>query len=51
MKLLRPTVWLIHLGVNDERHQVTPEQFATNGHRPPEDKAPPSMCCDAPPDD
>jgi lysophospholipase L1-like esterase len=30
MKLLRPTVWLIHLGVNDERHKVTVEQFAAN---------------------
>lgn len=30
MELLRPTVWLIHLGVNDERHNVTPEQFAAN---------------------
>lgn len=30
MELLRPNVWLIHLGVNDERHQVSPESFAAN---------------------
>jgi lysophospholipase L1-like esterase len=28
MRLLKPTVWLIHLGVNDERAQVAPEAFA-----------------------
>ncbi|MDQ1258060.1 MAG: hydro protein [Candidatus Hydrogenedentes bacterium] len=30
MGLLRPTVWLIHLGVNDERAKVPAEQFASN---------------------
>jgi lysophospholipase L1-like esterase len=30
MRLLRPTVWLIHLGVNDERYDVTPADFAHN---------------------
>lgn len=30
MALLRPTVWLIHLGVNDERYDVTPVEFAAN---------------------
>lgn len=30
MALLRPTVWLIHLGVNDERHNVTPADYAAN---------------------
>jgi len=30
MGLLRPTVWLIHLGVNDERALVPPETFAAN---------------------
>ncbi len=30
MRLLRPTVWLIHLGVNDERHKVAVGEFAAN---------------------
>jgi len=30
MRLLRPTVWLIHLGVNDERHQVPAADVAAN---------------------
>lgn len=30
MKALRPNLWLIHLGVNDERAKVPPEQFAAN---------------------
>jgi len=30
MRRLRPTVWLIHLGVNDERAQAPPEVFAAN---------------------
>lgn len=30
MKLLRPELWLIHLGVNDERHKVAPADFAAN---------------------
>ncbi|NPV46217.1 MAG: SGNH/GDSL hydrolase family protein [Armatimonadetes bacterium] len=30
MELLRPSVWLIHLGVNDERAGVTPAAFAAN---------------------
>jgi lysophospholipase L1-like esterase len=28
MRLLKPSVWLIHLGVNDERARVPPEAFA-----------------------
>jgi lysophospholipase L1-like esterase len=30
LRLLQPTVWLIHLGVNDERAQVPPETFVAN---------------------
>lgn len=30
MQLLHPTVWLIHLGVNDERQQVPADAFAGN---------------------
>ena len=30
MRLLKPTVWLIHLGVNDERHAVPAETVAAN---------------------
>jgi len=30
MRLLQPTVWLIHLGVNDERHKVAVADFAAN---------------------
>ena len=30
MQLLRPTLWLIHLGVNDERAQVEPRAVAGN---------------------
>lgn len=30
MKQLQPQVWLIHLGVNDERHKVSPEEYAAN---------------------
>lgn len=30
MRLLKPSVWLIHLGVNDERQKVSAEQFAAN---------------------
>jgi lysophospholipase L1-like esterase len=30
MRLLKPAVWLIHLGVNDERHAVSPADFATH---------------------
>ncbi|NSW57835.1 MAG: hypothetical protein HPY44_17675 [Armatimonadetes bacterium] len=30
MKQLQPQVWLIHLGVNDERHQVPPGEYAAN---------------------
>lgn len=30
MKLLRPSVWLIHLGVNDERHKVPADDFRRN---------------------
>jgi len=30
MQLLRPNVWLIHLGVNDERAQVSRGEFARN---------------------
>jgi len=30
MKALRPNLWLIHLGVNDERAKVSTEQFAAN---------------------
>ena len=30
MHLLKPTVWLIHLGVNDERHKVSATSFAKN---------------------
>jgi lysophospholipase L1-like esterase len=30
MRLLRPTAWLIHLGVNDERHQVPAADVAAN---------------------
>ncbi|MBN1557558.1 MAG: SGNH/GDSL hydrolase family protein [Lentisphaerae bacterium] len=32
MHLLRPNVWLIHLGVNDERRQVSPAEFTANLH-------------------
>lgn len=30
MKLLQPEVWLIHLGVNDERHRVSPDDYVAN---------------------
>lgn len=30
MRLMRPNVWLIHLGVNDERHKVPAADFAKN---------------------
>ena len=30
MRLLRPNVWLIHLGVNDDRAKVPPADFAKN---------------------
>lgn len=30
MRQLKPSVWLIHLGVNDERQKVSAEQFAAN---------------------
>lgn len=30
MNFLRPNVWLIHLGVNDERHKVSAADFAKN---------------------
>jgi lysophospholipase L1-like esterase len=30
MRLLQPQVWLVHLGVNDERAQVAAPQFAAN---------------------
>lgn len=30
MRLLAPTVWLIHLGVNDERQKVPPAAFVAN---------------------
>lgn len=30
MRLLEPTVWLIHLGVNDERQMVSPAIFGAN---------------------
>ncbi|OGV70071.1 MAG: hypothetical protein A3K19_27580 [Lentisphaerae bacterium RIFOXYB12_FULL_65_16] len=30
MKQLQPTVWLIHLGVNDERAKITSEAFAAD---------------------
>lgn len=30
MRRLRPVVWLIHLGVNDERYQVPADTFAAN---------------------
>jgi lysophospholipase L1-like esterase len=30
VQLLKPTVWLIHLGVNDERNNVSPADFASN---------------------
>ena len=30
MRLLQPTVWLIHLGVNDERAAVSADAFAAN---------------------
>ncbi len=30
LRLLQPNVWLIHLGVNDERQQVAPDTFAAN---------------------
>jgi lysophospholipase L1-like esterase len=30
MRLLRPSHWLIHLGVNDERQQVSPATFEAN---------------------
>ncbi|MEI6423550.1 MAG: SGNH/GDSL hydrolase family protein, partial [Lentisphaerota bacterium] len=30
MRLLRPNVWLIHLGVNDERQKVSAAEFAKN---------------------
>jgi acyl-CoA thioesterase I len=30
MRLLKPDVWLIHLGVNDERHKVSAASFAKN---------------------
>ena len=30
LRLLKPTVWLIHLGVNDERHKVSTAAFAAN---------------------
>jgi len=30
MRLLKPSVWLIHLGVNDERQKVSAAEFAAN---------------------
>jgi alpha-L-rhamnosidase len=30
MQQLKPSVWLIHLGVNDERRKVPPEEFSKN---------------------
>jgi len=30
MRLLQPSVWLIHLGVNDERYKVPADTFAAN---------------------
>ena len=30
MRLLKPSIWLIHLGVNDERHNVSAHAFAHN---------------------
>ena len=30
MFLLKPTVWLVHLGVNDERQHISPDEFYRN---------------------